>query len=389
MERFGNYTSSISRQDWSLHRKGERDEARHNDKVKESIKGRLEDIVSDGSIITADPKSKKTIKIPLKSLELPRFKYGKRDKGVGSGDGSEQPGDVIGKKPGPGNGEGEAGEEAGEEYYEAELTIEEIQELVFEELGLPLMKPKQTKEIETDTVNFNDVRKKRTMNNMDLARTVLQNMMRNAAESGKAEINNISPEDYRVRTWEHERKPENSAVVIAMADISGSMGDFEKYATRAFCWWTVNFLRSKYPKVDIVFIAHDTEAQEVTEEQFFSRGTGGGTKCSSANKMAIDIINDRYPPDSYNVYPLHFSDGENIGSDNATCVDMVQNMLNSDISQYAFVQVLKPGRSKRSQLYDSYQKEITDKRFKGIIINSKDDVLPALKQVFNPNEGRS
>ncbi len=386
MERFGDYTSSISRQDWSLHRKGERDEARHNEKVKESIKGRLEDIVSDGNIISADPKSKKTIKIPLKSLELPRFKYGKREKGVGQGDGSEQPGDVIGHQPGPGRGGEEAGDQPGEEYYEAELTIEEIQELVFEDLGLPLMKPKQTKEIETDTVNFNDVRKKRSTNNLDLARTVLQNMMRNAVESGTPELKNISPEDYRVRTWEHERKPENSAVVLAMADVSGSMGEFEKYITRAFCWWTVNFLRSKYPKVDIVFIAHDTEAHEVTEEQFFTRGMGGGTKCSSANEMALNIINDRYPPESYNIYPLHFSDGDNFSSDNDTCAGLVQRLLDSDISQYAYVQI---GRASRSQLLDTYEKNIDDPRFKGLIINSKEEVLPALKDVFNPGERRS
>ncbi len=383
MKRFENYTSSISRQDWSLHRKGERDETRHNEKVKESIKGRLEDVVSDGNIITADPKSKKTIKIPLKSLELPKFKYGKRDQGIGTGDGTEQPGDVIGHQPGPGRGGEEAGEEPGEEYYEAELTIEELQELVFADLGLPLMKPKQTKEIESDTINFNDVRKKRSTNNLDLARTVLENMMRNAVESGTAEIKDISPEDYRVRTWEHERKPENSAVVIAMADISGSMGDFEKYITRAFCWWTVNFLRSRYPKVDIVFIAHDTQAQEVTEEQFFTRGMGGGTKCSSANEMAIDIINNRYPPDSYNIYPLHFSDGDNYSTDNSTCAELVQKMLDDDISQYAYVQI---GRGSRSQLLDTYEKSIDDPRFKGLIINDKDEVLPALKEVFNTEE---
>lgn len=385
MERFDNYTSSITRQDWSLHRKGERDEARHNEKVKESIKGRLQEVVSDGDIITADPKSKQTIKIPLKSLELPKFRYGKRNEGVGSGDGSEQPGDVVGKQPGKGQGQGEAGEEAGEEYYEAELTIEEIQALVFEDLGLPLMKPKQTKEIESDTVNFNDVRKKRSTNNLDLARTVLQNMMRNAVETGVPELKGISPEDYRVRTWENERKPENSAVVLAMADISGSMGDFEKYITRAFCWWAVNFLRSKYPKVDIVFIAHDTEAYEVTEEQFFTRGMGGGTKCSSANQLARTIINDRYPPENYNVYPLHFSDGDNYSTDNAACADLVQKMLNDDISQYAYVQI---GRHGRSQLLNVYEDAIKDPRFKGLIINSKDEVLPALKKVFNPNEGK-
>lgn len=32
------------------------------------------------------------------------------------------------------------------------------------------------------------------------------------------------------------------------------------------------FLRTKYENVEIVFIAHHTEAKEVSEEQFFTKG---------------------------------------------------------------------------------------------------------------------
>ncbi len=382
METPKNWYTSVSRQDWSFDRRGAQDEARHNEKVKESIKDNLENLVSDGTIITADPHSKKTIKVPMRSLELPRFRYGQPQEGVGSGDGSEKPGDVVGKKPQPGE-DGEAGDQPGEEYYETELSIEEIQAMVFADLGLPRIKPKGAQEIESDRAVFNDVRKNRSANNLDLARTVMQNMMRNAIETGKAEIGNISPEDFRVRTWENERQPENSAVVIAMADISGSMGEFEKYITRAFCWWTVGFLRSKYPNVDIVFITHDTEASESTEEQFFKRGMGGGTKCSSANQLALDIIDERYPPDRYNIYPLHFSDGDNFSNDNEKCVDLVQGLLDRDVSQYAYVQI---GLHGRSQLLNDYESKIHDPRFKGIVINEKQEVLSALKKVFNPKE---
>ena len=211
----------------------------------------------------------------------------------------------------------------------------------------------------------------------------MRNIMRNAEETGVARIGNILPEDYRVRTWEEEKKPENSAVVIAMADVSWSMGDFEKYVTRAFCWWTVGFLRSKYPKVDIVFVAHDTEAREVTEEQFFSRGTGGGTKCSSANRLALDLINERYSTDTYNVYPLHFSDGDNWMGDNEKSVELVKELLEQDVNQYAYIQI---GKSDTSGLLKDYRKNLTDERFKGLVIREKNDVLSALKQVFNPEE---
>lgn len=374
--------ASVSRQDWSLNKRGARDQERHNEKVKEAIRGNLGDLVSDGSIITADPLSKKTIKIPMRSLELPHIKYGdEKDGGMGTGDGngSGKPGDTV-----DGNGQGqEAGDKPGEEYYETEMTVEEIQEIVFQDLGLPNIQPRSKNDMTADEHKFNDVRKNRSGSNLDMARTVLQNLMRNAQETGEAKVGGITPEDFRVRRWEIESKPINSAVVIAMADISGSMGEFEKYITRAFCWWAVSFLKSKYPTVDIVFVAHDTEAYEVTEEQFFTRGMGGGTKCSSANQMAYDLTRDRYPTSQYNVYPLHFSDGDNWTGDNETSVGLVKDLLEDGVNQYAYVQI---GRRSQSGLLAQYQREIKDPRFNGVIISDKDGVLPALKKVFNPNE---
>lgn len=366
-----------------MHRRGAQDEARHNEKVKEIIRDNLPNIVSDGSIITQDPRSKKIFKVPMRSLELPHFRFKDGDKGIGSGDGNEQVGDIIGRIPKGQQDGNNAGDQPGVEYYEAEITIEELQEMVFADLGLPRVKPKEAHQIQTENIVFEDVRKKRSPNSLDMSRTILQNMMRNAQESGRAEIRNISPEDYRVRTWEEETRPENNAVVIAMADISGSMREFEKYITRAFCWWTVSFLRTKHPEVDIVFIAHDTEAYEVSEEQFFTRGTSGGTKCSSANELALDMIKNRYPPSRYNVYPLHFSDGDNWAGDNDQCVNLVNQLLEREVNQYAYVQIGRPNESRL--LYD-YNQNISDARFKALIIADKEGVLPALKEVFNPQE---
>ncbi len=67
------YTSSISRHDWSLHRKGSIDQERHKQKIREAIKKNLADIVSEESIILSD--GKKIIKVPIRSLEEYRFRY--------------------------------------------------------------------------------------------------------------------------------------------------------------------------------------------------------------------------------------------------------------------------------------------------------------------------
>src|SRR5918999_3933529 len=94
-------TVSLSQGDWSLHRKGPIDQARHNERVKEAIKDSLGEIVSQESIITSD--GKKIVKVPIRSLELPRFRFDQgRKNHAGQGQGGSKVGDVIGQD---GNGQ--------------------------------------------------------------------------------------------------------------------------------------------------------------------------------------------------------------------------------------------------------------------------------------------
>ena len=150
-------TVSLGVQDWSLHRKGPRDQARHQEKVREVIKGNLGDIISNESIITSH--GDKIVKVPIRSLEEYSFRFDpfKKD-GVGQGPGDSQPGDVIGTLPGQEPGKGrQAGNEPGIDYYEAEFTIDEIAEMVFADLGLPNLKDKGQREIPSEKIVFNDV----------------------------------------------------------------------------------------------------------------------------------------------------------------------------------------------------------------------------------------
>src|SRR6266508_1676390 len=289
-------TVTLGRHDWSLHRKGPIDQARHTEKVKEAIKGNLAGIVGEEAIITAD--DKKIVKIPIRSLELPHFRFddGRRQH-VGQGNGDSKVGDVIGQAPdaaAPGRGQG-AGELPGIDYYEADITIEELAALVFEDLGLPFLTPKGRQEIVTEQVRFNEVRRKGVMSNLDKRRTLMENIRRNALH-GEPVYRALSNDDLRFRTWEPHVKEETSAVVIAMRDVSGSRGEFEKYITRSFYYWMVRFLRTKYEHVQIVFITHHTEAKEVDEGSFFNLGESGGTKVSSAYQLALDIVEERYDP---------------------------------------------------------------------------------------------
>lgn len=375
---------SISKQDWSLHGQGSQDQARHNEKVKETIKDNLPTIISDGTIVTADPRSKRIVKIPLRSLELPRIRYSQGDSGVGTGQGGEQVGDIIDSRPADGSGGKGAGTQPGGESYDVEFTIEELKEMVFADWGLPFLGPRKNQQMETDNLIFDDVRKKRTPTNLDIYRTMAENMRRNAQDSGKAVISGIRPDDYRVRTWRNEIREDNAAVVISMADISGSMGDFEKYLTRTINWWGVEFLRSKYPRVETVFIVHDTEAFEVKEADFFKRSDGGGTKCSSAGELALDIVEKRYPPDAYNVYLQHYSDGGNQDSDNNRYVEFIRTLLGLGINHFAYINIGQEGS------WGNLKKALTDgiqhDRFLAETIRDRREVLDILAKIYDPTK---
>jgi len=378
------FTVSLSKNDWSLHRKGPADQARHAEKVKEAIKGNLSNIISQEAIITSD--GNKIVKVPIRSLELPRFRYDFRKKNqVGQGEGESKPGDVVGQgKPGQGQGR-QAGDQPGIDYFEAEITVEELANLLFEDLGLPNLEQKQSAEIEGAGIKFNDIHKVGIMGNLDKKRTILENIKRNALANHMPVFRQVKQEDLRFRTWNPDVKRDTNAVVIAMRDVSASMGEFEKYITRSFYFWMVRFLRRKYNDVKIVFITHHTEAKEVDEETFFKLGESGGTKVSSAYKLALEIIEKRYDPQSWNIYPFHFSDGDNWGDgDNKLCVELV-NKLISVANVFGYGEIQESRHSSPSTLMSAFL-TIQNPRFISVTIAEKADVYPALRKFFTTRE---
>jgi len=377
---------SLSQHDWSLHRKGPIDQARHNEKVREAIKNNLADIVSQEAIITAD--KDRIIKVPIRSLDLPHFRYdNSKRQHAGQGEGNSKVGDVIGQVPQPGQGPGKgkgAGELPGIDYYEAEITLDDLAALVFEDLHLPWLEDKGKAEVISEDVRFSDIRRTGILSNLDKRRTIRENLIRNARE-GRPLFGELRNEDLRFKTWTRDTKLESNAVVIAMRDVSGSMGDFEKYITRSFYFWMVRFLRTKYDHVQIVFITHHTEAKEVDEEAFFTLGESGGTKVSSAYQLAANIIKERYDPNLWNIYPFHFSDGDNWGEvDNQRCLELVNHLLGI-CNIFGYGEIQEGGRRSTSTLMSAFS-AIRDPRFLGVTITSKEDVYPALQRFFGKRD---
>lgn len=380
---------SVHRQDWSLQRKGQIDQERHKERVREAIRRNLGSIVSNEAIILSD--GKRRVKVPIRSLDEYKFRFDYRKKRhVAQGDGNTKVGDVIGREQQQGQGPGKgrkAGDQAGDEYYEAEVELDEIAKLIFEDLNLPYLEEKAKREIQSRATKFTEIRRTGIMSNLDKRRSIVENIKRTARETGKAHLGPFKKEDLRYRTWDEERTYESNAVVLAMMDVSGSMGEFKKYIARSFFFWMVRFLRTKYDNVDIVFISHHTEAREVTEEQFFTQGESGGTVVSSAYRLALDVVGERYPPRDWNVYPFHFSDGDNYYSDNDEAVRLADELA-STCNLFGYAEVGEEGgasyRRSSGALLSIFSDRLKSKeRFIGVRIDEKKDVYPALKQFFS------
>jgi sporulation protein YhbH len=331
---------------------------------------------------------REVVKIPIRSLDEYKIRYNyDKNKHVGQGDGESQIGDVVARdgsanQKGPGKGQG-AGDQAGEDYFEAEVSLMDIQEALFKELELPNLKKKEKSENVVEDIEFNDIRKTGLMGNIDKKRTMMTAYKRNAM-TGKASFHPIYREDLKFKTWNEIIKPDSKAVVLAMMDTSGSMGLWEKYMARSFFFWMTRFLRTKYETVEIEFIAHHTEAKVVSEEDFFSKGESGGTICSSAYRKSLELIETKYDPARFNIYPFHFSDGDNLTSDNARCVKLVEELMKVS-NMFGYGEVNQYNR--HSTLMSAY-KNIKHEDFRYYILKQKSDVFHAMKSFFKKEENK-
>src|SRR5262245_40006116 len=113
------------------------DRQRHRQKVRKSIQDNIADLIAEESIIGKD--KDKIVKVPIRGVKEYRFVYGENAPGIGQGDGNSQPGQVIGQGTDQRQGQGQdkAADQAGEDYYETDVTLDELIEIMFEDLELP------------------------------------------------------------------------------------------------------------------------------------------------------------------------------------------------------------------------------------------------------------
>jgi uncharacterized sporulation protein YeaH/YhbH (DUF444 family) len=356
---------------------------RYKDHIKEAVKKAV-----DGRGIR-DLERGEEIRIPKKDLSEPVFHHGQGGvrEIVHPGNKEYIRGDRI-ERPkggqGGGSGKGQASDQGeGEDDFTFTLSKEEFMQVFFEDLALPHL-------VRTQLAETPEWRSQRagfvsdgTPNNLHVVRSMrgaigrrlaigsgsrreLREMEERmallviAAAAGDAEakkqippleeeiaalrnrldrIPYLDPIDLRFRNRIRVPVPTSKAVMFCLMDVSGSMDEGRKDLSKRFFILLYLFLTRHYEKIDIVFIRHHTQAQEVDEENFFHARETGGTVVSSALVLMEEIIRARYSPSEWNIYGAQASDGDNWHHDSGRCRELLNEKLLPLVRYFAYVQV--------------------------------------------------
>lgn len=358
-----------------------RDHARFRAIVKGRIKQDLKKYVTHGEMLAR--KGKDVVSVPVPQIEIPRFRHGDKSQGgVGQGEGS--PGDPVGQgEAQEGQGDQGAGNQAGQHGLEIDLTLQELAEILGETLELPKIEPKGSNTLRAKTEKFTGISSAGPESLRHFKRTFKEALKRSIA-SGSYDPANPSVvfdrRDRRYRSWKSTVKQENSAVILYMMDVSGSMGDEQKEIVRTEAFWIDTWLRSQYKGIETRYIIHDATAREVDENTFFRTRESGGTLISSAYKLCQRIIEADYASSEWNIYPFHFSDGDNwSGEDTKLCLEMLKNELLPRVNVFCYGQV--ESRYGSGQFYkdllEAFGKENEDVILSKI--ENKDGILNSIK----------
>jgi sporulation protein YhbH len=317
-----------------------RDHGRFKDIVSGKIRQNLKKFISNGELI--GKKGDDFVSIPIPSIDLPKFIFGK-NQGSKVGQGKGNPGDPVDGQEDDQGEPTEAGSEEGKHELEVDVSLAELAEMLGQELGLPRIQPKGTHEIDTKSSRYKSIHRIGPQSLRHYKRTYREALKRQiSAGIYNANVPTIVPikSDLRFRGWAETPRPQTNAVIVYIMDVSGSMGDEQKEIVRTEAFWIDTWLRSQYRGLQRRYVIHDAVAREVDETTFYRTRESGGTLISSAYKLFLDIIQKDYPPQHWNIYPFHFSDGDNWSNeDSQLCLELLHNEIIPIVNQFSYGQV--------------------------------------------------
>ncbi len=368
---------------------------RHKDQIREAVKRAI-----DGRSIR-DVERGEDIHIPKKDLTEPVFGHGQGGvrEVVHPGNQEYVRGDKIerpkGGQGGGGSGKGQASDQGeGEDDFVFALSKEEFMQVFFDDLALPNLVRTQLAEVPEWKSHRAGYSNDGTPNNLHVVRSMrgalgrrialgngprreLREMeerlaeMQAALQPGDAvsdaavkllaedvrvlrarieRIPFLDPIDLRFRNRVKVPVPTSKAVMFCLMDVSGSMDEARKELSKRFFILLYMFLTRHYEKIELVFIRHHTQAQEVDEENFFHARETGGTVVSSALVLMEEIIKTRYNPSEWNIYGAQASDGDNWHHDSGRCRELLSEKILPLVRYFAYVQVAE----EEQNLWDEY-----------------------------------
>jgi uncharacterized protein len=368
---------------------------RHKEQIREAVKRAI-----DGRGIR-DIERGEDIHIPKKDLTEPVFGHGQGgirevvhpgNKEYIQGDKIERP---KGGQGGGGSGKGQASDQGeGEDDFVFALSKEEFMQVFFEDLALPHLVRTQLAEVpewkshragysnDGTPNNLHVVRSmrgalgrrialgmgpKRELREMEERLAAMQAELQPGDAVAEAAIKELAEEirhlrarveripyldpiDLRYRNRVRVPVPTSKAVMFCLMDVSGSMDEARKELSKRFFILLYLFLTRHYEKIELVFIRHHTQAQEVDEQNFFHARETGGTVVSSALVLMEEIIKARYNPSEWNIYGAQASDGDNWHHDSGRCRELLADKLLPLVRYFAYVQVAE----EEQNLWDEY-----------------------------------
>lgn len=362
------------------------DRRRHRQLVEKSIKENLGDILSEESII-GETKNKK-FKIPIRGIKEYQFVFGRNNKGVATGTGEEKRGDKIsdGSQNQGQKGNKGAGNSPGEDVYETEITLDELMDYIVEDLELPNLDKKKYSEIVTESAARKRGYQRYGINPRLAKKKTVQAKISRKQGKKRALIeagldDNIERFPFReddIRYYKVKKRPkkESNAVMIFIMDVSGSMDSSKKYLARSLFYVLSRFISRKYNNIAFEFISHTTVAKVVNEFEFFHKAESGGTYISSGINTALKLIEEKYPPTMWNIYPIYASDGDNWSEDNERAINSVKKLCEIS-NMFGYAELLPSTYS--TTMYYRFNREVACKNFTSVIVKEKKDLWEALK----------
>jgi len=394
---------------------------RHHEQVREAVRRAV-----DGRGIR-DMERGEDIHIPKKDITEPVFGHGQGGSRemVHPGNREYVTGDQI-ERPkgggGQGSGKGQASDSGeGEDDFVFHLTKEEFMQIFFDDLALPRMTQTQLAETPEWKSHRAGFVSDGTPSNLSVVRSMrgaigrrlaigaisrgelreledeLEALMarpvdaqretqRKALEerivalrSRLGRIPFLDPIDLRFRNRVKVPVPSTKAVMFCLMDVSGSMDESRKELSKRFFILLYLFLTRHYEKIDLVFIRHHTQAQEVDEENFFHARETGGTVVSSALVLMDEIIKARYSPTEWNIYGAQASDGDNWHHDSGRCRELLTDSLLPVCRYFAYVQVAE----EEQNLWEEYTRlQDMHPHFAMRKVTQASQIYPVFRELF-------